>query len=169
MGDPTAKRMGRLSLNPLKHLDLVGTLMLFLAGFGWAKPVPVNLNNIPNRRKGLIFVSSAGILANILFAFGALLVYRLLHLPSVGLGAVIVFTIAHINITLASLNLIPIPPLDGSKILMGFTSGKTSYFLARIEPYGFFILIGLLYLGLLDSFIGFFRGILIALIKALLP
>jgi Zn-dependent protease len=169
MGDPTAKRMGRLSLNPLKHLDLVGTLMLFLAGFGWAKPVPVNLNNIPNRRKGLIFVSSAGILANILFAFGALLVYRLLHLPSSGLGAVIVFTIAHINITLASLNLIPIPPLDGSKILMGFTSEKTSYFLTRIEPYGFFILIGLLYLGVLDSFIGFFRGILIAIIKALLP
>jgi Zn-dependent protease len=169
MGDPTAKRMGRLSLNPLRHLDVVGTLMLFLAGFGWAKPVPVNLNNIPNRRKGLIFVSSAGILANIFFAFGALLVYRLLRLPSVGLGAVIVFTIAHINITLASLNLIPIPPLDGSKILMGFTSEKTSYFLARIEPYGFFILIGLLYLGLLDSFIGFFRGLIVMVIKALLP
>ena len=169
MGDPTAKRMGRLSLNPLKHLDVVGTLMLFLAGFGWAKPVPVNLHNIPNRRKGLIFVSSAGILANIFFAFGALLVYRLLRLPSVGLGAVIVFPIAHINITLASLNLIPIPPLDGSKISMGFTSEKTSYFLARVEPYGFFILIGLLYLGLLDSFIGFFRGFIVMIIKALLP
>jgi len=169
MGDPTAKRMGRLSLNPIRHLDLVGTLMLFLVGFGWAKPVPVNFHYISNRRKGLIFVSSAGILANILFAFGALLVYRLLHLPSVGLAAVIVFTIAHINITLASLNLIPIPPLDGSKILMGFTSGKASYFLARIEPYGFFIMIGLLYLGLLDRFIGFFRGILIALITTLLP
>ena len=169
MGDPTAKRMGRLSLNPLRHLDVVGTLMLFLAGFGWAKPVPINLSNIPNRRKGLIFVSSAGILANIFFAFGALLVYRLFRLPSGGLGAVIVFTIAHINITLASLNLIPIPPLDGSKILMGLTSGKTSYLLARIEPYGFFILIGLLYLGLLDRFIGFVRGILITLIKTLLP
>jgi Zn-dependent protease len=169
MGDPTAKRMGRLSLNPLRHLDVVGTLMLFLAGFGWAKPVPVNINNIPNRRKGLIFVSSAGILANIFFAFGALLVYKLLRLPSVGLGTVILFTIAHINITLASLNLISIPPLDGSKILMGFTSGNIRYFLARLEPYGFFILIGLLYLGVLDSFIGFFRGILIGLIKALLP
>jgi len=169
MGDPTAKRMGRLSLNPLRHLDVVGTLMLFLAGFGWAKPVPINLSNIPNRRKGLIFVSSAGILANIFFAFGALLVYRLFRLPSGGLGTVIVLTVAHINITLASLNLIPIPPLDGSKILMGFTSEKTSYFLARIEPYGFFILIGLLYLGLLDHVIGFVRGILITLIKTLLP
>lgn len=169
MGDPTAKWMGRLSLNPLKHLDVVGTIMLFIAGFGWAKPVPVNLNNIPNRRKGLVFVSSAGILANILFAFAALLVYRIPGLPSAGPGAVILFTIAHINITLASLNLIPIPPLDGSKILMGLASGNLRYLLARIEPYGFFILIGLLYLGLLDSFIGFFRGILVVLIKALLP
>jgi Zn-dependent protease len=169
MGDPTAKWMGRLSLNPLKHLDAIGTLMLFLAGFGWAKPVPINLNNIPNRRKGLIFISSAGILANILFAFGSLLVYRLLRLPSVGMAAVIVFTVTHINITLASLNLIPIPPLDGSKILMGFASGKIRYLLARIEPYGFFILIGLLYLGLLDDFIGFFRRIIITVIKALLP
>jgi len=169
MGDPTAKWMGRLSLNPLKHLDPIGTLMLFLAGFGWAKPVPVNLNNIPNRRKGLILVSSAGIIANILIAFVALLLHRLLGLPSYGMIAVIVYTLAHINITLAALNLIPIPPLDGSKILMGFAPAETRYFLARIEPYGFFILIGLLFLGLLNPFIGFFRGIIIAVIKALLP
>lgn len=169
MGDPTAKWMGRLSLNPLKHLDPVGTLMLFLAGFGWAKPVPVNLNNIPNRRKGLIFVSSAGILANILFAFGSLLVHRLLDLPSTGLAAKIVFTVANINITLAALNLIPIPPLDGSKILMGFAPAGIRYFLARIEPYGFFIIVGMLFLGLLNPFISFFRGIIIALIKTLLP
>jgi len=169
MGDPTAKWMGRLSLNPLKHLDPIGTLMLFLAGFGWAKPVPVNLNNIPDRRKGLIFVSSAGILANLLLAFGALLVYRLLGLPPFGMGAVIVYTLAHINITLAALNLIPVPPLDGSKILMGFAPAEIRYFLARIEPYGFFIIIGLLFLGLLNPLIGFFRGLLLALIKTLLP
>ena len=169
MGDPTAKLLGRLSLNPLKHLDPLGTLMLFLVGFGWAKPVPINLNNIPDRRKGLIFVSSAGIVANILLAFGTLLVYRILALPLGRTGGIIVNTIVYINITLAALNLIPIPPLDGSKILMGFASRKTQYFLARIEPYGFFILIGLLYLGLLDDFIGFFRGIIVMIIKALLP
>ena len=73
MGDPTAKWLGRLSFNPLKHLDPIGTLMLFLAGFGWAKPVPVNFNNLSDKRKGLIFVSSAGIVANILFAFVSLL------------------------------------------------------------------------------------------------
>jgi len=169
MGDPTAKWLGRLSLNPLKHLDPIGTLMLFLAGFGWAKPVPVNLNNIPNRRKGLIFVSSAGILANILLAFVALFLYGLLGLPSFGTGAVFVYTLAHINITLAALNLIPIPPLDGSKILMGFAPAETRYFLSRIEPYGFFIIIGLLFLGLLNPLITLFRQIIIALIKIFLP
>ena len=161
--------MGRLSLNPIKHLDPIGTLMLFLAGFGWARPVPVNLNNIPDRRKGLILVSSAGILANILLAFGALLIHRLLGLSPFGISAVVVYTLANINVTLAALNLIPIPPLDGSKILMGFAPREIQYFLARIEPYGFFIMIGLLYLGLLDPFIGFFRGIIITLIKILLP
>lgn len=169
MGDPTAKWLGRLSLNPLKHLDPIGTLMLFLAGFGWAKPVPVNLNNIPNRRKGLILVSSAGIIANILVAFGALLIYRLLGLSSFGMGAIIVYTLAHINITLAALNLIPVPPLDGSKILMGFAPAEVRYFLARLEPYGFFIIVGLLFLGLLNPFIAFFRSIIIALIKIFLP
>lgn len=169
LGDATAKWMGRLTLNPLKHLDPIGTLMLFLAGFGWAKPVPVNLNNIPNRRKGLILVSSAGVIANILIAFVALLLHRLLGLPSFGMTAKIFSTLANINITLAALNLIPIPPLDGSKILMGFAPAETRYFLARIEPYGFFILIGLLFLGLLNPFISFFRMIIITLITTLLP
>ena len=169
MGDPTAKLLGRLSLNPLKHLDPIGTLMLFLVGFGWAKPVPINMNNIADQRKGLIFVSSAGILANILLAFGSLLVYRLLGQSSTGTVALIANYTAYINITLAALNLIPIPPLDGSKILMGFASRNTQYFLARIEPYGFFILIALLYLGWLDDFIGLIRGIIVMVIKVLLP
>ena len=167
MGDPTAKWMGRLSLNPLKHLDPFGTLMLFLVGFGWAKPVPVNINNIPDRRKGLILVSAAGVAANILFAFVALLIARLFAIPPMGrLG--FIYYVAYINITLAALNLIPLPPLDGSKILMGFASGKIQYLLARIEPYGIFILIGLLYLGLLDPLIGFFQGIIIDLIRLVL-
>ena len=169
MGDPTAKLLGRLSLNPLKHLDPIGTLMLFLVGFGWAKPVPINMNNIADRRKGLIFVSSAGILANIFLAFGSLLVYRLWGQSLTGTVALIANYTAYINVTLAALNLIPIPPLDGSKILMGFASRNTQYFLARIEPYGFFILIALLYLGWLDDFIGLIRGIIVMIIKVLLP
>ena len=169
MGDPTAKWSGRLSLNPLKHLDPIGTLMLFLAGFGWARPVPVNFNNIPDRRKGLILVSSAGIVANILFAFGARLFLQLLSPSSSEILAISVYYVAQINITLAALNLIPIPPLDGSKILMGFASERTQYFLARLEPYGFFIIIGFLYLGFLDPLIGFFRWIIETLIGIVLP
>jgi len=169
MGDPTAKRLGRLSLNPLKHLDPVGTLMLFLAGFGWAKPVPVNFNNLSDKRKGLIFVSSAGIVANILSAFIALLFMRLFSTPSSGIAVILVYYVVQINITLAALNLIPIPPLDGSKILMGIVSERTRYFLARLEPFGFFIIIGFLYLGILDPLIGFFRWMIVTLIGILLP
>jgi len=173
MGDPTAKWSGRLTLNPLKHLDPIGTLMLFLAGFGWARPVPVDINNIPDRRKGLLFVSSAGILANILFAFVALLFVRLFSASSSGISLPLVYTVCHsvayINITLAALNLIPIPPLDGSKILMGILWKRTPYFLTRLEPYGFFIIIGLLYLGILNPLIGFFGWTIVTLIGIFLP
>jgi len=173
MGDPTAKWSGRLSLNPLKHLDPIGTLMLFLFGFGWAKPVPVNFNNISDTRKGLIFVSSAGILANILFAFFALLFMRLFSTFPSGMPFILVYKVcqfvASINIILAALNLIPIPPLDGSKILMGLVSRRTQYFLARLEPYGFFIIIGFLYLGILNPLIGFFQWIILTLINIVLP
>ena len=160
MGDGTAKWLGRLSLNPLKHLDPFGTLMLFLVGFGWAKPVPININNIPDRRKGLIFVSSAGIAANILLATLALLFFRLFASSASETVAILVYYLVQINITLAALNLIPIPPLDGSKILMGIAPRSTGYFLSRLKPYGFFIIIGLLYLGLLNPLIGFFRWII---------
>ena len=169
MGDPTAKRLGRLSLNPLRHLDPIGTLMLFLVGFGWAKPVPVNFTNLSDKRKGLIFVSSAGIVANILFALLALLFFRLFSASSSGVVAILVYYVVQINITLAALNLIPIPPLDGSKILMGIVSERTRYFLARLEPYGFFIIIGFLYLGVLDPLIGLFRWMIMTLIGILLP
>jgi len=169
MGDPTAKWLGRLSLNPLKHLDPVGTLMLFLVGFGWAKPVPVNFNNISDKRKGLILVSSAGIVANILFAFATLLFMRLFSTNPSEIAIILVYYVVQINITLAALNLIPIPPLDGSKILMGIVWKRTPYFLARLEPYGFFIIIGLLYLGILNPLIKLFQWIIGTLIGTLLP
>jgi Zn-dependent protease len=173
MGDPTAKWSGRLTLNPLSHLDPIGTLMLFLAGFGWAKPVPVNFNNLSDKRKGLLFVSSAGVLANIFLAFLALLFIRLFSTSSSGIAANLVYkvctVVAHINITLAALNLIPVPPLDGSKILMGIVWKRTPYFLTRLEPYGFFIIIGFLYLGILDPLIRLFGWIIGTLIGVLIP
>ncbi len=143
--------------------------MLFLVGFGWAKPVPVNFNNIPDRRKGLIFVSSAGIISNILIAFIALLFFKLFSLRSSGMSAILIFYLVQINITLAALNLIPIPPLDGSKILMGIAPDRTRYLFARIEPYGFIIILGLFYLGILDPVIGILRWVIVTLIRVLLP
>lgn len=168
MGDPTAKYAGRLTLNPIKHLDPMGTAMLFIFGFGWAKPVPVNFQYLPNTRLGLILVSSAGIIANMVFAFLAVLFLRLLSpLPSGSIDQFLYY-LAQINIMLASFNLIPIPPLDGSKILMGFMPERLQYTLSRLEPFGFFIIIGLLYLGALDPVIHFFSWIIIALIGLLL-
>jgi Zn-dependent protease len=169
MGDPTAKSLGRLSLNPLKHLDPVGTIMLFLFGFGWAKPVPVNFNQLRDRRMGMILVSAAGIVTNMLLAFSALFLYRLLSLSPSSIPAQLLYYFAQINIILAAFNLIPLPPLDGSKILMGFASPSVQYFLFRLERYGFLIIIVLLYLGVLDPVIHFFQWLILSLIKLLLP
>lgn len=169
LGDPTAKAMGRLTLNPVSHLDPIGTLMLFLFGFGWAKPVPFNLAYVRDTRRGLILVSSAGIVANMILAFLAFLLYRILDPQPAGTVATLLYYMAKINIILAAFNLIPIPPLDGSKILMGFTSTRFQDALARIEPFGFFIIIGLLLLGVLDPVIRFFQAVILALIGFLLP
>lgn len=169
MGDPTAKSLGRLSLNPLKHLDPIGTIMLFIFGFGWAKPVPVNFNQLRDRHKGMILVSAAGIITNMLLAFSALFLNRLLSLSPSSMSGVLLYYFAQINIILAAFNLIPLPPLDGSKILMGFASPSVQNFLFRLERYGFFIIIALLYLGVLDPVIRFFQWMILSLIKLLLP
>ncbi len=169
MGDPTARSLGRLSLNPLKHLDPIGTIMLFIFGFGWAKPVPVNFNQLRNRHMGMILVSSAGIITNMLLAFCALFLNRLLSLSPSSIPAELLYYLAQINIILAAFNLIPLPPLDGSKILMGFVSPSVQNFLFRLERYGFFIIIALLYLGVLNPVIRFFQWMILSLIKLLLP
>jgi Zn-dependent protease len=170
MGDPTAKLLGRLTLNPVKHLDPIGTLMLLIIGFGWAKPVPVNLGNIPSnkRRQGIILVSAAGITANIIFAFVALLLLRLISPEPSGMAGQVLLLLAHINIILAAFNLIPIPPLDGSKILMGFAPESVNRILIQIEPFGFFIVIGLLYSGVLNPVINFFQYIILRVISVFL-
>ena len=168
MGDPTARLLGRLSLNPLKHLDPLGTIMLFVFGFGWAKPVPVNFNRLRDARWGMIWVSAAGVIANMLLAFMAFFLDRLLRPSPSSLLAALLYYLAQINIILAAFNLIPLPPLDGSKILMGFAPPAVRNILLRVERYGFFIIIGLLYFGVLDPVIAFFRWMILSVIKFLL-
>jgi len=171
MGDPTAKWLGRLTLNPIKHIDPIGALMLLIVGFGWAKPVPVNLENIPagKRRKGLILVSAAGITANIICAFAALLLLRLVSPEPSGMAEQVLLLLAHINVILAAFNLIPIPPLDGSKILMGFAPESVTRVLNQIEPFGFFIVIGLLVSGLLNPVINLLQYVILTVISVFLP
>ena len=168
MGDPTAKMMGRLSFNPLRHLDPVGTLMLFFVGFGWARPVPVNFENLRGTRRELILVSSAGIIVNTILAFLSILLLRLLAPAEQSMFGTALFFMAQINIILVAFNLIPIPPLDGSKILMGFLPDRLQYPLARLEPYGFLIIIGLLFFGILDPLIDFFRWVILTIISVLI-
>ena len=163
LGDGTAKMLGRLTLNPIKHIDPIGTIvvpiMLVLVtgvAFGWAKPVPVNPRNLRNPRKDMVLVAIAGPLANVFMAIFWVLFLKLVSvavsdiniargLMAMGEAGVI------INLVLFVLNLIPIPPLDGSKVLAGFVPPSIADILDRIEPYGFFIVLGLLYFGLLSA------------------
>ncbi len=170
-GDPTAKNEGRMTLNPLMHLDPVGLLMLWLLQFGWAKPVPVNANYFSDWRKGMFWVSFAGPLANIALAFSSALIFALLlRTGLMNMEAKTVFTlIMKYNITFALFNLLPIPPLDGAKVLSGYLRSNTfDEWLQRIEPYGVFILLGLVYLGVIGLLLSPFSNLLLGLIRQLI-
>jgi len=147
LGDPTPRALGRLSLNPLVHLDLLGTLFFVVFGFGWAKPVPVNPRHFADPRRGMLQVALAGPLANITIAFlvGALL--RLPDLPGGPVAGEMLSSLVWINIILAVFNLIPIPPLDGSRILESLLGGRQALTYARLQPYGTLLLLVLLYSG----------------------
>lgn len=168
MGDPTARWLGRISLNPSRHLDPIGTLTLLLFGFGWAKPVPINFRNVGNYRKGLIWISAAGPLANVSLAFLSILLLKTGNFPPWQLMSTVLVTTARINIILASFNLIPIPPLDGSKILMGLVSSKIRNQIAQLEPYGMYIIVGLLFFGLLDPLIHLFERMILGILGMIL-
>ena len=161
VGDKTAKYSGRLSLNPLAHLDPFGAICLFLFGFGWAKPVPVNPWNFKNKKGGMILTALAGPFSNFLLAFIAMVIYTLLgglRFSSASFGftlASVFYELAYymimLNLGLGLFNLIPIPPLDGSKVLTAILPERTYFKLMDYERYGFIILIILINTPIFNS------------------
>jgi Zn-dependent protease len=183
MGDPTAYHMGRITLNPIRHIDPIGTIllpaMLIIMGappFGWAKPVPVNPLNLKDPRRDNLIISIAGPASNIAVAFvGFIILKIILNLnPSLFYGGglanlitpviQILYLTILINVILAFFNLIPIPPLDGSGIVMGLISEEAAEKYEQIRPYGFFILILLMMTGFISRMLGVVQGIVYRLI-----
>ncbi|MEJ5377993.1 MAG: site-2 protease family protein [bacterium] len=148
MGDPTASSQGRMTLNPLSHIDPMGFLCLLLVGFGWAKPVPVNPFFFPNPRRGMMWSSAAGPLANLAAAVVCAGIFRGLGSPEGFLGGLLAMSIFY-NITLALFNLLPIYPLDGSHVLKGLVSPKAAYVLGRYDRVFMYGLFGVILLDAL--------------------
>ena len=159
LGDPTAKNAGRLTLNPIKHLDVFGFLMLVVAHVGWAKPVPVDMRYFKNPKRDMAITALAGPLSNFiitaiaLFLFGFLypLAYQGGRFAAIGMN--LIYLTAHLSLGLALFNLLPIPPLDGSKVLFSLIPDEAYMKLMRYERYGMILLIALAYTGVTGSFL----------------
>jgi Zn-dependent protease len=171
LGDPTAKFLGRLTLNPLKHIDPIGTVLVpavlylihafgwtkSLLMFGWAKPVPVNFSRLRNPKRDMMLVAMAGPLVNFLIAF---LLIRLVNLNFLtGTAQDLLIAAVILNIGLACFNMIPIPPLDGSRIVMGLLPEELEKTYSSLEPFGIIIVIVLLNVGALDFIDGIIYGV----------
>jgi len=164
LGDPTARALGRVSLNPLVHIDWIGTVLLPIVAavsnlplIGWAKPVPVMLRNLRNPRRDFMIVAAAGPISNLLQAVVAALLLRLAWDPSAGadpgMAATTLFLAVQINLLLAFFNLIPVPPLDGGNVMLGLLPPRVAAGYSQLSQYGFIILYVLMFTGAASAFI----------------
>lgn len=161
LGDSTAKRAGRLTLNPMAHIDPIGTIFLPMillvthspVVFGWAKPVPVDFRSLHNPKKDMVWVGLAGPTANIIMAILLSFVLKFFTITGSPVFLAILSSAILINLVLAVFNILPIPPLDGSRVAIGLLPRDLAMQYAKLEPYGFIIIFGLLYLGIVGSVI----------------
>jgi Zn-dependent protease len=162
LGDPTARRLGRLTLNPISHIDPIGTVLFPLIAIvsglpllGWAKPVPVNPHNLASPRRDFAIVALAGPVSNLLMAMAAAVLLKLLFpigaAPS--FGSMLVARAVSLNVVLAVFNMLPVPPLDGGNVLAGFVPESVARVIDRTKPYGFLILYVLMYMGILGDIV----------------
>ncbi len=167
LGDPTAKNMGRLSLNPIRHIDWVGLVMMVVFHFGWAKPVPVDMRNFKNPKRGMAITALAGPVSNLILTALFLVLYGALYYPLYLMGGAVghfimqlILVTAYLSLSLAVFNLIPISPLDGSKVLFAFLPDEAYYKLMRYERYGMILLMALVATGVLGTPLSSLTGFL---------